>query len=448
MESAGKIAVLGGGESGTGAAVLAKKMGYKVFLSDKGKITEKYKSVLSNHNIKWEELKHTDSEILNSDEVIKSPGIPENVDIVEAVKKAGIPLISEIEFAGRFTKAKKICITGSNGKTTTAKMIFHILKKGGLDVCLAGNVGDSFAWKLMERDYDYFVLEISSFQLDTMFEFKAEVAVLLNITPDHLDRYENDFEKYCDSKFRIVQNQKSGDHFIYNVDDKNIVNKLKELKTDASCWSFSQKILLDEGACLVNNNRIKFKINNKEFFMSLNELSLKGKHNAYNSMASGITARLLDIRKGVIQESLSSFKNVEHRLELVDVVRGVEYYNDSKATNVNSTWFALESMTKPVIWIVGGMDKGNVYSELQELVRQKVKAIICLGVNNQQIIEAFEDKVPTIIETQSAQSAVNSAYYQSSPGDVVLLSPACASFDLFDNYEDRGNQFKQAVCDL
>jgi len=448
MKNTGNIVVLGGGESGTGAAVLAKKKGYEVFVSDAGKITEKYKNVLSNYCINWEESKHSRNIVLAADEIIKSPGIPENVEIIKSAKKKNIPVISEIEFAGRFTSAKKVCITGSNGKTTTAKMIFHVLKKAGLDVCIAGNVGESFAWKLAERDYEYFVLEISSFQLDNMYKFKAEVAVLLNITPDHLDRYNNDFEKYCNSKFKIIQNQKAIDYFIYNADDPVITERLKKIKTNSLCLPFSQKILLDKGASVVNKNKIRFKTNIEEFHMNLADLSLKGRHNTYNSMASGITARLFDIRKVIIKESLSNFQNVEHRLESIGVVRGIEFFNDSKATNVNSTWFALESMTKPVIWIVGGMDKGNDYSELQELVKQKVKAIICLGKDNRQIIKAFKEEVSSIVETYNAGDAVYSAYHFGAPGDVVLLSPACASFDLFENYEDRGNQFKQAVYDL
>ncbi len=448
MESTGNIVVLGGGESGTGAALLAKKKGYRVFVSDKGRIDDKYKDVLKNNNIEWEEEKHSRAKIFNSDEIIKSPGIPENVDIVKESIASGIPVISEIEFAGRFSKAKMICISGSNGKTTTAIMTFDILKKAGLDVCLAGNVGDSFAWKLAERDYDYFVLEISSFQLDTMFKFKADIAVLLNITPDHLDRYDKDFVKYSNSKFRIFQNQEVGDHIIYNADDQVIVEKIKKIKTKALCYPFSQKVTLDKGAYTTDDKKIVFKIKNKEFFMNLTELPLQGKHNIYNSMASGITARLLDIRKVIIKESLSEFKNVEHRLESVSLVRGIEFFNDSKATNVNSTWFALESMTKPVIWIVGGMDKGNDYSDLQYLVKQKVKAIVCLGVNNERIIKAFNDYNIPVTETQSARDAVKAAYNMGAPGDAVLLSPACASFDLFDNYEDRGNQFKQAVYDL
>ncbi len=438
---------MGGGESGTGAAVLAKSKGYDVFVSDAGRIIDKYKNVLINNNIGWEESKHNRHIVLNASEIIKSPGIPDNVEILRAAKDLKIPVISEIEFAGRFTRAKKICITGSNGKTTTAKMIYHIMKKAGRDVCLAGNVGDSFALKLVDRDYEYFVLEISSFQLDNMCEFKADVAVLLNITPDHLDRYDNNFEKYCDSKFRIIQNQSPDDYFIYNADDQVITKKINAIKPKATCLPFSHEVLLDKGACVVNN-KIKFKTNSEEFFMSLTDLSLRGRHNAYNSMASGISARLLDIRKVIIKESLSDFQNVEHRLETVSVVRGVEFINDSKATNINSTWFALESMNKPVVWIVGGIDKGNNYSELKWLVKQKVKAIVCLGKDNRRIIEAFKDEVSTIVETDNAHDAVKSAYYLGNPGDIVLLSPACASFDLFENFEDRGNQFKKAVYDL
>ncbi len=445
MNKAGKIAILGGGESGVGAALLAKKKGFDVFVSDKSKIEKKYKNVLLNNKIKWEENKHSEAEILSAKEIIKSPGIPDNIEIIKKVKKLKIPVISEIEFAGRFTNAKKICITGSNGKTTTAKLIYHILKNAGMDVCLAGNIGDSFAAQLAVKDYDIFVLEISSFQLDNMFDFKADIAVLLNITPDHLDRYDNDFGKYKNSKLKIIQNQTKEDCFIYNADDEVILEKISDI--NALCYPFSYKTETEKGA-FIKDNKIIIKTNKKEFSMSLTELALRGKHNTYNSMASGITARLLDIRKVIIKESLSNFKNVEHRLESVSSIRGVEFFNDSKATNINATWFALESMTKPVIWIAGGMDKGNDYSELQDLVNKKVKTIICLGVDNNAIINSFKNNNINIIETQSMKKAVEAAYRLGSPGDAVLLSPACASFDLFDNYEDRGSQFKQAVYDL
>jgi len=440
-----QITILGAGESGVGAAVLAKKNNFNVFVSDNGQIKQEYKNVLLQHDIKFEEGKHSNNLILDTDEVIKSPGIPDNSAVIQEIRKKGIPVISEIEFAARYTQAKKICITGSNGKTTTTLLTYHILKKAGYKVGLAGNVGNSFALQVAENDFDYYVLEISSFQLDGMYSFKADIAVLMNITPDHLDRYDNNFMNYADSKFRIVQNQTTADALIYCFDDDVIVTELAKRNVQSKLYPFSiQKSFVGEGAYIKEKELI---INIKENItsMRLDELALQGKHNAYNSMAAGIASRLLEIRKETIKQCLSDFQNIEHRLERVANIHGIEFINDSKATNVNSTWYALESMQKPVIWIVGGLDKGNDYSPLKNLVKAKVKAIICLGIDNKKLYSAFADLVPTIEETQDIKEAVNMAYHLGVPDDVVLLSPACASFDLFENYKDRGNQFKTAV---
>ena len=442
------IAILGGGESGVGAAVLAKKNGFDVFLSDKGTINEKYKNVLKNYGIKWEENRHSEKLILSAKEIIKSPGIPDTVKTIMKARQLKIPVISEIEFAGRYTDAVKICITGSNGKTTTTLLTGHILKNAGYNVGIAGNVGRSFAWQVAEENHDFYVLEISSFQLDGMFEFKADVAVLLNITPDHLDRYDNRFENYVRSKFRILQNQTAADHFIYFQDDPVITQHMERIDIKSCLYPFTGKLQPHDGAYLKNEETLVININAQAIEMEIKDLSLTGKHNVYNSMASGISARLVDIRKEVIKQSLADFENIEHRLEHVSMVKGIEFINDSKATNINSAWYALESMNKPVIWIMGGMDKGNDYSQLSELVRNKVKAIVCLGKDNSRIIDAFGQVVSEIIETSSAEDAVKSAYYLGEKGDVVLLSPACASFDLFENFEDRGRQFKKAVYDL
>jgi len=440
-----QIAILGAGESGVGAAVLAKKNNFNVFVSDNGQIKQEYKNVLLQHDIKFEEGRHSNNLILDADEVIKSPGIPDNSAVIQEIRKKGIPVISEIEFAARYTQAKKICITGSNGKTTTTLLTYHILKKAGYKVGLAGNVGNSFALQVAENDFDYYVLEISSFQLDGMYSFKADIAVLMNITPDHLDRYDNNFMNYADSKFRIVQNQTTADALIYCFDDEVIVTELAKRNVQSKLYPFSiQKSFVGEGAYIKEKELI---INIKENItsMRLDELALQGKHNAYNSMAAGIASRLLEIRKETIKQCLSDFQNIEHRLERVANIHGIEFINDSKATNVNSTWYALESMQKPVIWIVGGLDKGNDYSPLKNPVKAKVKAIICLGIDNKKLYSAFADLVPTIEETQDIKEAVNMAYHLGVPDDVVLLSPACASFDLFENYKDRGNQFKTAV---
>jgi len=441
-----RIVILGAGESGVGAAILAKKNGADVFVSDFGKIKEKYKQKLNEHSINWEEKKHNRDKILSAHEIIKSPGIPEKAEIVQLAIGKGIPVISEIEYASRYTKAYKICITGSNGKTTTAKLIYHIFKNAGLKVGLAGNVGQSWAQQVAEEDFDYYVIELSSFQLDGMYDFKADIAVLMNITPDHLDRYEG-MQGYIDSKLRITQNQTADDYFIYCADDEVTMNEVQKRKINSKKLPFSLSQVIDEGAYKENETLIiKYKSN--ELTMSIHDLALKGQHNTYNSMAAGIAAKVLKLRKEDIRESLSNFQGVEHRLEPVLKVHGIEFINDSKATNVNSTWYALESVPNDLIWIAGGIDKGNDYSILEELVKRKVKAIICLGKDNSKIHKAFESIVETIIDVQSASEAVKASYYLAKKGDSVLLSPACASFDLFDNYEDRGNQFKHAVRDL
>lgn len=442
-----KIAILGSGESGVGAAILAKKMGYKVWVSDKGKIKDNYTKVLLHHEIAFEEGSHTVAQILDADEVIISPGIPLTIPIVLELKGKGIPVISEIEFASRYSEAKFICITGSNGKTTTTLLTYHILKNAGLNVGLAGNVGKSFAWQVAENDYEWFVLELSSFQLDSMFSFKADIAIITNITPDHLDRYEYKFEKYVDSKFRITQNQTHNDALIYCMDDETTMNEVKKRNPKAKLYGFSFSSNPDSVA-FCKTNEIIINTNDKPLIMTLEELALQGRHNVYNSMAAGIAARLLDVRKESVRQSMSDFENIEHRLEFVAQIHGIEFINDSKATNVNSAWYALESVDTPIIWIAGGVDKGNDYSKLMPMVQQKVKAIICLGVDNRAIIEAFADKVPALYETNSAEQAVLTAYTIGKKGDTVLLSPACASFDLFDNYEHRGELFKKAVKEL
>lgn len=443
-----QIVILGAGESGTGAAILAAIKGYEVFVSDKGNIEDKYKTLLKQYNVNFEENKHSENIILSASEIIKSPGIPDNIPIIEKIKSLEIPIISEIEFAARYTEAIKICITGSNGKTTTAMLIYHILQKAGLNVGLAGNVGKSFAYQVAIENFDYYVIELSSFQLDTMFEFKSELSVLLNITPDHLDRYDYKFQNYVDSKFRILQNTNFKDVFIYCSDDQTIMNEINKREISAKQFEFTQeKELLENGAFLNKETKeINYITNHKQnFSMQINDLSIQGKHNVYNSMAAGIVAQVLNIRKEIIRESLRDFRNVEHRLESVISVHGIKFINDSKATNVNSAWYALETVNSPIIWIVGGIDKGNDYDSLKDLVKEKVKAIVCLGKDNSAIHKAFGDIIPKIVDTKSMQEAVNTAYYLGKKDDTVLLSPACASFDLFENYEDRGNQFKLAV---
>ena len=447
MEGKNKhIVILGAGESGVGAAILAKKQEWNVFVSDAGKIKADYKTELDNNQIEWEENTHSTDRIFQAELIVKSPGIPETTDLMRALRNKEIKIISEIEFAGYYTRGKSICVTGSNGKTTTTMLTHHILKKAGWDVGLAGNVGKSFAKQVAEGDHDWYVLELSSFQLDDMFDFKADIGILTNITPDHLDRYENQMQKYVDSKFRILNNQNHEDWFIYNYDDPIIREELSKRKLSMNLAPFSLKEEIKVGAYAVNNQLI---INIKDqLTMSIHELALKGKHNTQNSLAAGIAGRLVEIRKSVVRESLEDFENVEHRLEFVAKVNGIEFINDSKATNINSTWYALETMENPVVWVMGGVDKGNDYSELSNLVKDKVKAIICLGIDNQKIIKAFGHLVETIVEVGSATEAVAYAYRLAKKNETVLLSPACASFDLFENYEDRGNQFKQAVRKL
>jgi UDP-N-acetylmuramoylalanine--D-glutamate ligase len=443
-----RIVVLGAGESGVGAAMLAQKQGFDVFVSDFGAIASQYKERLEELNIAFEEKQHTTEEILNAAEVIKSPGIPEKAPIIVALKKKQVPVISEIEFAKRYTDAKTICITGSNGKTTTSMLTYHILKKAGLNVGLAGNIGNSFAALVATADFDWYVLEISSFMLDDMYDFRADIAVLLNITPDHLDRYDYKLGNYAASKMRIAQNQRSNDTFIYCADDEETIKAMKHIRFNSKMYPFSIRKQIEEGAYLESNN-MHININHKDpLTMSIIELALQGKHNIYNSMASGIVAKVLEIRNATIRESMGDFRNIEHRLEHVAKISGVEYINDSKATNVNSTWYALESVNTDVILIMGGVDKGNDYEMLKDLVRQKVRAIVCLGKDNKRIHEAFEDDVEVIVNTFSANEAVKMAYHLAKKGNTVLLSPACASFDLFKNYEDRGNQFKMAVKEL
>ena len=448
MSESGKhIAILGAGESGVGSAILAQSKGFDVWVSDKGEIKEKYKKELNKYKIDWEEKQHTESKILNAQIIVKSPGIPDNVPIIQKAKESGIEIVSEIEFAGRYTKAFIIGITGSNGKTTTTMWTYHMLKNAGLNVGLAGNVGYSFARQVALEDFDYYVIELSSFQLDGMYTFRCNIAMLLNITPDHLDRYDNKFENYIASKFRITQNQTDEDLLIISADDP-VLNQNENLnKGIARKLQFSTEKELKKGAWL-QKEKLMINTDNNPFDMIYTKLALDGKHNAANGMAAGIAADVLRISKDNIRESLITFSGVEHRLEPFISVRGVEFINDSKATNINSTWYALESMRKNVVWIAGGVDKGNDYSELDQLVAKKVKAIVCLGTDNTKIIEHFKDKVPQLIETYSMEEAVKQAFLLGRKGDVVLLSPACASFDLFDNYEDRGNQFKMCVREL
>jgi len=442
-----KIVILGAGESGAGSAVLAQKHGFEVFVSDKGQIKENFREILEKHNIKWEEGNHSEAIILSADEIIKSPGIPENAPIIKMIHEKGIPVISEIEFAGRYCEGVKICITGSNGKTTVTNLIYHILNKAGKKAAMTGNVGNSFAMAVAEGTYDYYVIELSSFQLDGMYDFKADIAVLMNITPDHLDRYEHNFQNYIDSKFRVTQNMKKDDFLIYWEGDPVIKSELSKKIYEMTLMPFSDEI--KEGmAAYIENNDLIIDYQNKTNLMTIHDFALKGRHNTYNSMAAAIAGKILNIRKEVIRESLADFQGVEHRLEPVITVCGINFINDSKATNVNSTWYALECMENEIIWIVGGVDKGNDYSELFPIVLKKVKAIVCLGKDNKKIIEAFKDKIPTIVETTSMEEAVRSSYYLAKKGETVLLSPACASFDLFKNYEDRGRQFKQAVRNL
>ncbi|MBC7744827.1 MAG: UDP-N-acetylmuramoyl-L-alanine--D-glutamate ligase [Flavobacterium sp.] len=445
-----RLVILGAGESGTGAALLALKQGYEVFVSDAGPISNSYKAELEAAGIKYEENQHTAELILNAGEVIKSPGIAVKAAIIQSLLEKKIAVISEIEFAARFTDAKLICITGSNGKSTTTMLTYHILKNAGLNVGLAGNIGKSFARQVAQKNFDHYVLEISSFMLDNMYDFKADIAVLLNITPDHLDRYDYQMSNYRDSKFRILQNQTEQDVFIYCTDDKEISEGLKSRRLLSQSYPFSIVSPIKIGA-YSDPTQIHINLNHtnqQPFNMSITELALQGKHNLYNSMASGIIAKVLELRNETIRESMGSFKNIEHRLEHVARISGIEFINDSKATNVNSTWYALESMPSQVVLILGGVDKGNDYEMLRDLVKNKVKSIVCLGKDNKRIHDAFTDDVDVIVNTFSAREAVEIAYHLAKKGDTVLLSPACASFDLFKNYEDRGNQFKQAVKEL
>ena len=441
-----RLVILGGGESGVGTALLGKAKGYDVFISDKGEIKKEYKDVLIHNEITWEDVQHTESKILNADIVMKSPGIPDKVPLVKQIREAGIPVVSEIEFASKFTNATLVAITGSNGKTTTASLAHHLLKQD-VEVGLAGNIGNSFAKQILEEDYDNYVLEISSFQLDDIKDFKPKIAILTNITPDHLDRYDYKFENYIASKFRIVENQTEDDFFIYDADDPVIEDWMKSHIIKSRKLPFSLTKVVENGA-YIKDKEIIVTIDNNQIIMPIKKLALDGKHNVKNAMAASTAAHLLKIRKQTIRESLENFQGVEHRLENVLRINKVQYINDSKATNVNATYFALESMQAPTVWIVGGEDKGNDYRELFPFVNEKVKAIICLGVDNAKLMETFGNMVDVIIETQFMSEAVKIAYKIASAGDNVLLSPACASFDLFENYEDRGRQFKDSVRKL
>jgi len=447
MEKKSKLVILGAGESGVGTALLGKKEGFEVFVSDFGKIKQNYKQVLIHHEIFWEEDGHSETEILSADIVMKSPGIPDLAPIIIKLKDIGVKVISEIEFASKFTEASIIGITGSNGKTSVATMTHQLLKKGDKNVALGGNIGDSFAKLVATNNYENYVLELSSFQLDGIEDFRPHIAVLTNLSPDHLDRYDFDYSKYIDSKFRITMNQTSEDYFIYDADDEEIQKWLSNHTIKSQLLPFSVKKQLKKGA-YIKNKEIIITIDNNQFTMPIRQLGLQGQHNVKNAMAASTVANLLDIRKETIRTSLESFHGVEHRLEQVLKINNVKYINDSKGTNVNATFYALDSMEAPTVWIVGGVDKGNDYSELFPLVNEKVKAIICLGVNNDKIIKAFGNVVDIMVETQSMQDAVQVAYRLSKRGDAVLLSPACSSFDLFENYEDRGRQFKEAVRHL
>jgi len=443
------LVILGAGESGTGAAILGQKQGWTVFVSDFGGIDEDYKRELDQRRIEWEEKQHSMDRILQADLVVKSPGIPDKAPVVKALIEKQIPIISEIEFAGRYTQATLIAISGTNGKTTTTSLTYHILKQAGLNVGLGGNIGTSFAWQVAEKDYDFYVLEVSSFQLDGNDKIKFHIACLTNITPDHLDRYDYILDNYIDSKFRLTLNQTVSDYFIYCADDE-LTQRGMERNASAiksQLIPFSHDTILEYGAYL-SQQIMHILLKNNTYTMNTQDFNLRGRHNGYNSMAAAIMASLIDVRKENIRESLSNFQNLEHRLENVGKYNGVEYINDSKATNVNSTWYALESMDRPVIWIAGGVDKGNNYADLKPLVKDKVKLIICLGMDNRKIHQAFQSDVDMIINTMSAQEAVHVASRLSENGDVVLLSPACASFDLFENYEERGRLFKQAVKNL
>ncbi|MDR3652422.1 MAG: UDP-N-acetylmuramoyl-L-alanine--D-glutamate ligase [Paludibacter sp.] len=442
-----KIVILGGGESGVGAAVLAQKQGFDVFLSDLSEIKEEYKTLLEKYEIVWEEKQHTEELILNADEVIKSPGIPDKAPLIKKLHMLGTPVISEIEFAGRYTRAKMICITGSNGKTTTTMLVYHILKNAGLNVGLAGNVGQSLAFQVATDSFDYFVVELSSFQLDGMTEFKADIAILLNITPDHLDRYDYNFQNYVDSKFRITQNQTEEDAFIFWDNDPVIKAELAKRNIQSTMYPFAIE-RNEKTKAFIEQDELIIKTLKTLFTMPTTELALQGLHNTYNSMAAGLAASIIDVRKESIRQSLQDFQGVEHRLEYVATVKNIRFINDSKATNVNSCWYALQSVKTPVVLILGGTDKGNDYTEIEELVQNKVKGLIFMGLDNSPLHKFFDGKISKITDVQSMEDAVKAAYKMAIDGDTVLLSPCCASFDLFKNYEDRGKQFKSCVRDL
>ena len=442
-----KIVVLGAGESGTGAAILAKEKGMDVFVSDMGAIAPMYQALLDQHHIAWEAGKHSPERILDADEVIKSPGIPLTAPLVKQLTEQGTPILSEIEFAARYTDAKMICITGSNGKTTTTSLIFDMLRRAGLNVGLAGNIGNSLALQVAQEDHDYYVIELSSFQLDNCYDFKADIAILLNITPDHLDRYDHQFQNYVDAKFRITRNQTSKDAFIYWSEDPVINREIARIQPQATLYPFGsneQNVAYTDGSHLIVANKPDV----APLRMPLDKLSLKGKHNRLNSMAAGLAAQILNIHNDVIRESLQQFAGVDHRLQYVATVRGVRFINDSKATNVNSCWYALESMTTPMVLVLGGTDKGNDYSEIDELVKTKCHTLVFMGKDNSKLVQHFEPMGITYISTNNLQDAVQAAYHSANDGDTVLLSPCCASFDLFKNYEDRGEQFMQAVRSL
>ena len=442
-----RIVILGGGESGVGSAVLAKVKGFDVFLSDMGKISDEYVQMLEKWEIPFEQGCHTEDLILNADEVIKSPGIPSTAPMVKKIEEKGISVISEIEFAGRYDDAKKICITGSNGKTTTTSLIYHLLCQAGLNVGLGGNIGKSYAYQVATEKFDIYVLELSSFQLDNMYDFKADIAIITNITPDHLDRYGYMMENYVKAKFRVTRNMSSDDCFIFCSDDDITVNHLNQIVMKAKMLPFTQKTKVEQGA-YVDGDRMIVRFKEEECDMYLQELALGGKHNIYNSMAAALAAKAMDIDNEVIRDGLATFQAVEHRLEKVLSIKDVLYINDSKATNVDAAWYALECQTRPVVWIAGGTDKGNDYSTLVPLVKEKVKALICMGVDNAKLHEAFDSHVDWTYDVRSAEEAVKLADSIAAPGDVVLLSPCCASFDLFKNYEDRGRKFKEAVRNL
>ena len=442
-----RLVVLGAGESGCGAAVLAKEKGYEVFVSDMGEIMPAYKALLDQHGIAYEMGQHSESLILNANEVVKSPGIPNDTPLLQKIKGASIPVISEIEFAARYTRAKMICITGSNGKTTTTSLVFDILQRAGLNVGLAGNIGRSLAMQVAQDDKKYYVIELSSFQLDNMYDFKADIAILMNITPDHLDRYDYKFQNYVDAKFRITHNQTTADAFIYWAEDPVIDRELKKLNPSATLYPFGAK--KSHNVAYIETDKLVIEAPNAEaLYIPLEELSLRGKHNQLNSMAAALAAQILNINNEVIRESLKQFKGVDHRLQYVATVRGVRFINDSKATNVNSCWYALESMTTPTVLILGGKDKGNDYSEIDELVRQKCHTLVFMGLHNEKLNEHFASFGLRLINTDNVHDAVHKAYEAANEGDTVLLSPCCASFDLFKSYEDRGEQFSREVKQL